>query len=249
MDTVKLQCNICCSVGEIKNYFLQPADVITILPIVELYSCKHQLCVTCVRKIAQRNRDKRIECPMCRRKNAHFNVYNINRDSVDVLRCAVADAREHKRFTGLVDAASLARGLFERSLLDVEPDLNNITKPSELQSVLKRLQTQIDEQTKVNYDMQMHAATLAQTIEEINDRLRKSQNDYNNVCKQIETVRVDRLREERAIKALSDKRAQWTIKNAEMQRENERLTNENINLIRDSNLFKQNNARKRKIAL
>lgn len=234
--------------GEIKNYFLQPVDVITILPIVELYSCKHQLCVTCVRKIAQRARDKRVQCPMCRRKNAHFNVYNINRDSVDVLRCGVSDAREHKRFNGLVDAASLARGLFERSLLDVEPGPNNFAKPNELQTVLERLQMQIDEQTKINYDMQMRAAVLAQTVEEVNDRLIKSQNDYNNVCKQVEAVRVDRLREERAIKALSNKRAQWVVKNDEMQRENERLTNENISLIRDSNLFKQNSVRKRKIA-
>ncbi|AHD25556.1 cg30 [Choristoneura murinana nucleopolyhedrovirus] len=248
MDTVKLQCHICCSVGDIKNYFLQPADVITILPIVELYTCKHQLCAMCVRKIAQRTGNKRIECPMCRRKNAHFNVYSVNRNSVDALRCAVADVREYGCFNGLVDAASLARGLFQHSLLDAEPTPENTAKPSELQIVLKRLQTQIDEQTQANYELQLRATALSQALEEVNYRLNRSQSDYSEACKQVETLRGDRLREERALKTLTDKHAQWTDKNVKMQRENDKLTNENIGLIKDNNLFKQKLARKRKSA-
>ncbi|AKR14148.1 putative transcriptional regulator [Dasychira pudibunda nucleopolyhedrovirus] len=248
MDTVRLQCHICCSVGEIKNYFLQPVDAITILPIVELHTCRHQLCVMCVRKIAQRGRDKRVECPMCRRKNAHLNVYSVNRNSVDVLRCSVADVREHGRFGGLADAASLARGLFEPSLLEAEPAPDNSFGPNELQLVLKRLKAQIEAQTRTNYDLQLQATALERTIEEANDRLGKCRGEYSDACKLMDELRGDRLRAERAVKALADEHAQWADKNAKMRRENDRLTNENIGLIRDNNLFKQNTARKRKIA-
>ncbi|AGR57103.1 CG30 [Choristoneura rosaceana nucleopolyhedrovirus] len=236
---VKLQCSICYSVGEIKNYFLLPTDTITVLPIVELYTCKHQLCATCVRKIAQRGRDKRVECPMCRRKNAHLNVYSVSRNSVDALRCAVSDVREYGCFNGLVDAASLARQLFEQSLLDAEPAPENPFKPSELQNVLERLQTQIDKQIKVNYEIQLRADTLTQTFEELKERLNKSQSDYNDVCKHMEALRNDRLREERALQKLINEHAQWADKNAKMQRENDKLTNENIGLIKDNYLFKQ----------
>ncbi|QDL56967.1 CG30 [Dione juno nucleopolyhedrovirus] len=247
MDPVRLQCNICCSVGDIKNHFLQPTDVITVLPIVELNSCKHQLCVTCVRKIAQRGRDKRVECPMCRRKNAHFNVYNINRNSVDALRCSVTEVREYGRFNGLVDAASLARALFEQSLFDGDPAPEEPLKPNEAQTVLKRLQAQIDEQTVKNYELQLRALALARTVEEANDRLNKTQHDYGHVCKQMEALRGERVRQERALAALVEKHAQWTDKNAKIERENERLTNENTIFIRDNNLFKQKiHSRKRK---
>lgn len=244
MDTVKLQCHICCSVGEIKNHFLQPADVITIVPIVELYSCKHQFCTTCVRKIAQRGRDKRVECPMCRCKNKHFNLYSVNRNVVDIIRCSVTEVREQGRFGGLVDAASLARSVFEGSMIDDEPASKTPVKLNDFQIVLKRLQTQIDTQTKSNYDLQIQATNLARANEEINDRLLKCQSDYNDACKQIEVLRCDKVKEERAIKALADKRAYWADKNAKLRSENEKLTSENISLIRDNNLFKQNCKRK-----
>lgn len=246
MDTVRLQCHICCSVGEIKNYYLRPVDVITILPIVELHLCKHQICVTCVRKIAQRNKDKRIECPMCRRKNLHFNVYSVNRNVVDTFRCPVAEVREHGRFNGLIDAASLARGLFEKSLSDADAAPENPAKPIELQTTLARLQGQIDEQTKLNYDLQLKTAALMRANEEVGNRLNKSRDDCKEINKQIELLRSDKLQEERSLKALAHKHIQWLDKNNKLQRQNEQLTKENIKMIRDNNLFKQKKTHKRK---
>lgn len=221
--------------GEIKNYYMQAVDVITILPIVELYTCKHQLCVTCLRKIAQRGRDKRVECPMCRRKSSHFNVYNVNRNSVDVLKCSVVNVRERKHLN--VDAASLARNLLEQSLIDVEPAADDCFKPSELQIVINQLQTQIDAQTKLNYNLQLQSNVLEQTVNEVNERLNKIKNDYNEFCKLMYTLCDKKLREERALKLLIDKHAQWIDKNIIIESENKRLTNENVVLIRDNNLF------------
>ncbi|AAQ91700.1 cg30 [Choristoneura fumiferana DEF multiple nucleopolyhedrovirus] len=237
MDMVRLQCHICYTVAEIKNNFLQPADAINMVPIVELYLCKHQMCVTCVRKIAQRNRDKRLECPMCRRKNAHFNVYSVNRNVVEVLRCGVNDVREQVYPRCMVDAGSLARNVFERSIL-LETEYNEpATTPDDLRTVLTRLQEQINEQTKLNYTLHLQSETLALTNEAIERRIEKSRNDYNDACKQMEAVRNTRIKEERALKTLADKRTQWAERNAKLEQENQQLTNENIKLIKDNNLF------------
>ncbi|QBC76048.1 cg30 [Neophasia sp. alphabaculovirus] len=241
MDTVKLQCHICFTVAEIKNNFMQPVDAINMVPIVELHLCKHQMCVTCVRKIAKRNKDKHLECPMCRRKNAHFNVYSVNRNVVEVLQCGVNDVREQVYPRCLVDAGSLARNVFERSiLLETEYNINDFaTTPEDLRTVLTLLQEQINEQTKLNYTLHLQSETLTQTNEAIERRIEKSRNDYNNVCKQMEAVRNTRIKEERALKTLADKRTQWAERNAKLQQENEKLANENIKLIKDYNLFKK----------
>nr|ALR70197.1 cg30 [Anticarsia gemmatalis multiple nucleopolyhedrovirus]ALR70510.1 cg30 [Anticarsia gemmatalis multiple nucleopolyhedrovirus]ALR71767.1 cg30 [Anticarsia gemmatalis multiple nucleopolyhedrovirus]ALR72397.1 cg30 [Anticarsia gemmatalis multiple nucleopolyhedrovirus] len=238
MDTVRLQCHICFTVAEIKNNFLQPADAINMVPIVELHLCKHQMCVTCVRKIAQRNRDKRLECPMCRRKNAHFNVYSVNRNVVEVLRCGVNEVREQVYPRCLVDAGSLARNVFEKSIL-LETEYNEpATTPDDLRIVLTRLQEQINEQTKLNYTLHLQSETLTLTNEAIERRIEKSRNDYSDACKQMEAVRNIRIKEERALKTLADKRTQWAKRNAKLEQENQQLTNENIKLIKDNNLFK-----------
>jgi hypothetical protein len=239
MDTVRLQCHICFTVAEIKNNYLQLADAITIVPIVELHLCKHQMCVTCVRKIAQRNTDKRLECPMCRRKNAHFNVYSVNRNVVEVLRCGVNDVREQVYPRCLVDAGSLARNVFEKSvLLETEYNTNElVTTPNELCTVLTRLQDQINEQTKFNYTLQLQSETLMQTNEAIERRIENSRNVYNNAYKQLEAVRNTRIQEERSLKTVVEKHKQWVERNAKLKKKNEQLENENIKLIKDYNLF------------
>ena len=239
MDSVKLQCFICCSVGEIKNTFLQPADVVTIVPIVELHSCKHQICATCVRKIRQRRRH--VECPMCRHENTHITVYSVNRNVVEAIRCGVGEVRELSNLNGMLDAASLARNVFERSIL-LETEYNNnepAITPENLRSTLTRLQEQINEQTKINYNLYLQSQTLTQTNEAIERRIEKSRNDYNDVCKQMEAIRNIRIKEERALKKLADKRTQWVERNAKLEQENKQLTNENIELIKDYNLFKK----------
>ncbi|AJD09227.1 cg30 [Condylorrhiza vestigialis mutiple nucleopolyhedrovirus] len=241
MDIIRLQCHICYTVAEIKNNFLQPADAINMVPIVELHLCKHQMCVTCVRKIAQRKRDKRLECPMCRRKNAHFNVYSVNRNVVEVLRCGVNDVREQVYPRCIMDAGSLTRNIFEKSiLLETEYNINEpAITPDDLRNVLTRLQEQINEQTKINYTLYLQSQTLTQTNETIERRIEKSRNDYNDVCKQMETIRNLRIKEERALKKLADKRTQWVERNAKLEQENKQLANENIELIKDYNLFKK----------
>ncbi|AAK85640.1 CG30 [Epiphyas postvittana nucleopolyhedrovirus] len=237
MNFVKLQCPICFSVGEIKNYYLQTIDVVNILPIVELHQCKHQLCATCVRKIMQRARNKRLECPMCRHKNLYITMYSVNGNVVEKLLCKVNDVREQTFPNGLLDAASLAHTLFNKSLID-STDNDELTKTSDLNTVISRLQMQINEQIKINYNLQLQSVTLVQANEAIEQRITNSRVNYQDACKQIEILRRTRVQEEQTIKNLMHKRVQWSERNAKLEKENEELTNENIRLIKDHNLLK-----------
>ncbi|BBD51436.1 CG30 [Samia ricini nucleopolyhedrovirus] len=234
MDSVRLQCHICCSVGEIKNTFLQPVDVVTIVPIVELHSCKHQICATCVRKIRQRRRH--VECPMCRHDNTHITVYSVNRNVVETMRCGVSEVREFDRLGGMLDAASLARSLFEKTLIDAE-SVDEFT-PGDLRSVLTRLQSQISERAKANHDLQLQAGVLTRANEIVERRIDKGRGELTEVRKQLEELRRAKASEERALKLLANKRVRWTDKNAKLERDNRDLENENIRLIRDNYLFK-----------
>nr|WRK24020.1 cg30 [Bombyx mori nucleopolyhedrovirus] len=239
MEFVKLQCNICFSVAEIKNYFMQPIDRLTMIPVLELDTCKHQLCSMCIRKIRKR---KKIPCPLCRVESLHFNVYSINRNVVDVIKCSVTSVAQWNKINDNFDAASLASVLFEKSLLDDAEDSNNAansddTMLSESQAILKKLQVDIAEQTQLNIKRQLDLNKLQQTGVFMQEKLDRIKNDYNNMHKSFKELQLKRISTEKALKSLNDDYAKLAAKNARLSNENKVLSNKNIELIKHKNLL------------
>ncbi|ABE68473.1 CG30 [Plutella xylostella multiple nucleopolyhedrovirus] len=237
MEFVKLQCNICFSVAEIKNYFLQPIDRLTIIPVLELDTCKHQLCSMCIRKIRKR---KKVPCPLCRVESLHFNVYSVNRNVVDVIKCSVTSVAQWNKINANFDAASLASVLFEKSLLDDAEDNNanaDDTILSESQAILKKLQVDIAEQTQLNIKQQLDLDKLQQTSVSMQEKLDKIKSDYNNMHRSFKELQLKRITTEKALKSLNDDYARLASKNAKLSSENKVLSNKNIELIKHKNLL------------
>ncbi|AGA16239.1 cg30 protein [Thysanoplusia orichalcea nucleopolyhedrovirus] len=237
MEFVKLQCNICFSVAEIKNYHLQLLDRLNIIPVLELDTCKHQLCSMCIRKIRKR---KRIQCPLCRVESLHFNVYSVNRNVVDVIKCTASSVAQWNKANDNFDAASLASVLFEKSLLDDTEDNDasgNATALSDLQLTLKKLKTDIAEQAQFNIKQKLAVDKLQQAYVSMQEKFNVMKTDYNNMHKSVKELQLKRITAEKTLKSLSDDYAKLFAKNTKLSSENKILSNKNIELIKHKNLL------------
>ncbi|ANF29705.1 ORF-57 [Catopsilia pomona nucleopolyhedrovirus] len=259
MEFVKLQCNICWSVAEIKNYFLNGPDCLNAIPIVELATCKHQLCSMCIRKI---RKQKKVSCPICRKDNLYFNLYSVNRNVVDVIKCSVANISQWNKTeqTNDTDAASLAAVLFEKSLIDNDNDDdnndddnnnnellngNNIKTVQEsnkksvcaAETLLKCVQIKIFEQTKLNIKQKLIHEKLTDTNCVLQNKINKAKCEYDDLYRKVNELHLKRITLEKALRALNEEHAKIVNKNAKLTNQNKTLTNKNIDLIKHKNVL------------
>ncbi|USC25932.1 cg30 [Palpita vitrealis nucleopolyhedrovirus] len=237
MEFVKLQCNICFSVSEIKNYHLQPVDRLNIIAILELDTCKHQLCSLCIRKI---RKQKKLPCPLCRVNNLYFNIYSVNRNIVDVIKCNVANIVQWNKSNDDLDAASVAALLFEKSLLDASEDYETVNiNDSQLQTTLNKLQLNVFKQNQLNAKQKLIFDDLQETNKHLQTKLNSIRSEYNSINKLSKELQLKRILMEKSIKILQEDHAKLAAKNVKLSNENKILSNKNIELIKHKNLLQK----------
>lgn len=224
--------------AEIKNYFLNSMDRIIIIPILELDTCKHHLCSMCIRKIRKK---KKLPCPICRDENLYCNLYSINRNVVDVIKCNVVNIYHWNKTETNIDAASLANVLFEKSLFD-DGD-NNKTEDSNddtistSEAILKCVKAEIAEKTKFNIKQKLICEKLKETNSTLQKKIDKIKIEYDDLYRKVNGLHVKRITMEKSLKALNDEHAKIVIKNAKLINQNKMLSNKNVDLIKHKNLL------------
>ncbi|AKN80973.1 CG30 [Lonomia obliqua multiple nucleopolyhedrovirus] len=254
MDSVKLQCNICLSVAEIKQIDLfDELDRIIIIPVVELYICKHHLCITCIRKI--RNK-KKLLCPMCRAENQYFNMYSVNNNKIDYVKCNINNVFCYNESVDKIDVASLAKILFHNSLLHEEPDENEDKDKDKYnkcannlmvaEMYLKNIKNEISEQTKFNIKQKLALKKLeydcvnkTQTINSLHNKINKCKNEYNDLNRKINELKIKRLIAEKEINSINKMHIKILNKNKLLTEQYKMLSKKNIDLIKHKNILQK----------
>ncbi|AOT85538.1 cg30 [Cyclophragma undans nucleopolyhedrovirus] len=249
MEFVKLQCNVCWSVAEIKSYFFNCVDRINIIPIVELHSCKHHLCSTCVRIIRKK---KKVLCPLCREENAQFNLYSVNRNVVDVIKCSVASVQQWNMVdTMYINAASVASTVFEKSLVDEDDDYGGggdgggdgggsnasdaVTKIAE--TALDRIKRDVCEQTKLNIKQKMIFEKSKEIGDNLQNKISKMKSEYDDLHRKVKSLQLKRITSQKALDALNREHVKISNKNSLLTKQNKCLSSKNIDLIKHKNIL------------
>nr|AFS51947.1 DekiORF69 [Dendrolimus kikuchii nucleopolyhedrovirus] len=247
MEFVKLQCNVCWSTAEIKSYFSNCVDRINIIPIVELYSCKHHLCSTCVRIIRKK---KKALCPLCREENSQFNLYSINRNAVDVIKCNVANIQQWNTIdTDYINASAIASTVFEKSVIDADDDDDHqkdkdngnggdsdvIFKNAE--TLLNRIKKDIFEQTKINIKQKMVFEKSKEIGENLQHKIVKMKTEYEDLHRKVKGLQLKRMAAQKALDTLNREHFKIANKNSLLTKQNKCLSNKNIDLIKHKNIL------------
>lgn len=249
MEFVKLQCNICWSIGEIKKNNSVSIDNINILPIAELFSCKHQLCLMCIRKIRKK---KKIVCPMCRCENGCFNIYSVTRNIIDYIKCDVNNINiwNASSKNNSIDAASFGSVLFENSLYSDEDEkevsLNTEEHVSLIESKLLHINQEITKQNTENIKQMIECQKLEKDcdfkkkiVSDYENKINKIRLEYNNLIKKNKNLKLKHITAEKALEAINKEHVKILNKNQSLINQNKLLSNKNIELIKHKNLLQK----------
>jgi Zinc finger, C3HC4 type (RING finger) len=239
MEVVKFQCNICWSVAEInKNNIF--SNNIYILPIAELFLCKHQLCLACIRKIRTK---KKIICPMCRRENLKFNIFNVTGHNIDLVTCYVENVKVWSESVHNIDVATLGSLLFENSLCtDNDGDEKDVANPIKLAQIQEEIVKQNATYTKQVVELnklQEECELKKQIISESETKIATLRFNYLNLLQKNKNLRLKHITAQKALESLNKEHVKLVTKNQVLMTQNKMMMNKNIELIKHKNILEK----------